>query len=147
MTASMPSLHAISTQSANGKNASEAMTAPFRSKSNDFAFSMACLSASTRDVCPMPLAQSCLPLARTMALLLLCLTILLAKSRSSACSGVMAFCVACFKSSVDSLCKSLSCFSMPFRMERYCTAGNAVGFWIRMILFFFCSRIARASDE
>ena len=37
ITALMPALSAISTQSGNGKNASLAITAPFKSKLNDFA--------------------------------------------------------------------------------------------------------------
>ena len=56
ITAVMPALWAISTQSANGKNASEAITAPSKSKLKDFAFSIAWRNASTRDVCPIPLA-------------------------------------------------------------------------------------------
>lgn len=56
MTAFMPASCAISTQSANGKNASDAITAPFKSKPNDLALAIACLRASTRDVCPTPLA-------------------------------------------------------------------------------------------
>ena len=38
------------TQSGKGKKASLAITAPFKSNSNDFAFSMACFNASTREV-------------------------------------------------------------------------------------------------
>lgn len=56
MTALMPALSAISTQSENGKNASEAITAPSSENPKLCAFSMACFSASTLDVCPMPLA-------------------------------------------------------------------------------------------
>src|SRR5687768_18158281 len=43
---------AISTQSGKGKKASDAITLPFRSKPNAPAFSIACRSASTLDVCP-----------------------------------------------------------------------------------------------
>ena len=50
MTAVIPSLSAISTQSGKGKKASEAITAPFRSNPNDLAFSIACFKASTREV-------------------------------------------------------------------------------------------------
>ena len=44
ITAFTPSLSAISTQSGKGKKASLAITAPFKSNSNDFAFSMACFN-------------------------------------------------------------------------------------------------------
>lgn len=70
-------------QSGNGKKASEAITAPFKSKPNDLAFSMACLKESTREVCPIPLAQSCLFFTKVIALDLLFFTILLANNRSS----------------------------------------------------------------
>ena len=46
------------TQSLKGKKASLAITALCRSKSNCFAFSMACLKASIRLVCPHPLPRS-----------------------------------------------------------------------------------------
>ena len=90
LTAVIPALSAISTQSANGKNASEAITAPFRSKLNETAFSIACFRESTREVYPIPLAQSCLFFTSVIALDLLFFTILLANNKSST-SGAVGF--------------------------------------------------------
>ena len=53
----IPARFAISTQSGKGKKASEAITEPFRSKPSSFARSRACFKASTREVCPTPLAK------------------------------------------------------------------------------------------
>ena len=61
-------LSAILRNPGKGKKASLAITAPFRSKPKFLAFSIACFKASTRLVCPTPLASSCLPLASTIAL-------------------------------------------------------------------------------
>ena len=49
-TATIPASAAISTQSGNGKNASDAITEPFKSNLNACAFSIACLNESTLDV-------------------------------------------------------------------------------------------------
>lgn len=72
------------------ENASEAITAPFRSKLNETAFSIACFRESTREVCPIPLAQSCLFFTSVIALDLLFFTILLANNKSST-SGAVGF--------------------------------------------------------
>ena len=98
MIAVIPASAAISTQSGKGKKASLAITAPCRSKLNACALVMACLRASTLDVCPTPLAHSCLFLANTIALDLECLTILLANSRSSISSSVTILLVAGMRS-------------------------------------------------
>src|SRR5690606_34502816 len=79
----IPLLCAISTQSGKGKNASLAITAPFRSKLKDPALWIAWFRASTREVCPVPLAYNCLFLAKTIVLLLVCLHSLEANIRSS----------------------------------------------------------------
>ena len=47
-------VEAGSTQSGNGKKASEAIAAFFRQNPKYFAFSIACFNASTLDVCPQP---------------------------------------------------------------------------------------------
>src|SRR5690554_2148844 len=99
---------ASSTESAKGKKASEAITAPFRSNSKDPALLMACLRASTRDVRPTPLAMSCLFLASTMALDLECFTILLANSKSSISCALGAVWVTLFRSSAVSVLVSRS---------------------------------------
>src|SRR5690606_36851573 len=83
ITAEIPALSAISTQSGNGKKASLAITAPFKSNLNDWALWMAWFKASTRLVCPVPLAQSCLFLAKTMVFDLVCLQIFDANIKSS----------------------------------------------------------------
>ena len=79
ITAVTPALFAISTQSGNGKNASLAITAPVKSNSKEVAFSIAWRNASTREVCPVPEAHSCLFFANTMVFDLVCLQILEAK--------------------------------------------------------------------
>src|SRR5659263_751863 len=78
---------AISTQSGNGKNASEAITAQFKSNPKDFAFSIACLKASTRDVYPTPLDSNCFPFASTIVFDFDCLTKRLANNKSLIISG------------------------------------------------------------
>ena len=62
----IPSFFANSTQSGNGKNASDAITASFKSNLKNLAFLTACFKASTLEVCPTPLANSCLFFANTM---------------------------------------------------------------------------------
>jgi hypothetical protein len=79
----MPASCAIFTQSSNGKKASDARLAPFSSKLNCFAFSIACLSASILEVCPQPLPTSCLFLIKAIALLFKCLQMILPKSKSA----------------------------------------------------------------
>ena len=54
----IPVLWAISTQSGKGKNASLAITAPFKSKLKCLAFSMAWFNASILEVCPVPEANN-----------------------------------------------------------------------------------------
>ena len=147
ITAVIPSLSAISTQSGNGKKASEAITAPFRSKPNDLAFSIACFNASTREVCPTPLANSCLPFASTIAFDLLFLTILLANSISSTSSGVGVLSVTVFKSATVSILVSLSCTNTPFNKARNCFFGSLASLRTRMMRFFFCPRISSASTS
>ena len=82
-TAEIPSFPAISTQSGKGKNASEAITAPLRSKPKAFAFSMACFNASTLLVWPTPLENSWSWLLRIMVFDLVCLQIFKAKTKAS----------------------------------------------------------------
>src|SRR5690606_25985655 len=102
-TAATPSLLAISTQSGKGKKASEAITAPFKSKPKDLAFSIACFSASTREVWPTPLAQGLSLLLSTMVLDLVCLQILAANTSASFSSSVGATLVTTLKSSLVSV--------------------------------------------
>ena len=78
----MPILCAISTQSANGKNASLAITAPFKSKPKLNALETACFKASTRDVCPVPLASNWLFFTITMVLDFVCFANLFANNKS-----------------------------------------------------------------
>ena len=78
----MPAACAIFTQSSKGKNASLAKTAPCRSALNCFAFSIACLSESMREVCPHPFPIRCLSFTIAMALLFKCLQMILANARS-----------------------------------------------------------------
>ena len=68
ITAVIPALCAISTQSGKGKNASDAITAPSKENPNFVALAMACSRASTLEVCPTPLANSCWSFANTMVL-------------------------------------------------------------------------------
>src|SRR5690606_40982004 len=83
ITALMPAFFAISTQSGNGKKASLAITAPCKSKPKDWALCMAWFKASTRLVCPVPLAHSCLFLANTIVFDLVCLQIFEANNKFS----------------------------------------------------------------
>ena len=83
ITAVMPALSAISTQSGKGKNASLAITAPCKSKLKDVALCIAWFKASTRLVCQEPLAQSCLFFANTIVFDLVCLQIFEANNKSS----------------------------------------------------------------
>lgn len=70
------------------------------------------------------LAQSCRFLARTMALLLLCLTILLAKSRSSICDGSTGLSVAGVRSWAVSRDRSRSWSSAPLKACAYLHGGT-----------------------
>ena len=115
ITSVMPSLLAISTQSGKGKNASLAITAFLREKLNSFAFSIACLRASTRLVCPVPEARSCLFLAKTIVLDLVCLHIFEAKSKSSNADSEGFSVVTYVISEISSVFKSLSCTKYPLR--------------------------------
>ena len=141
MTALMPALSAISTQSEKGKNASEAITAPSRLNPKLRAFSMACLRASTLDVWPMPLAIILRSLASTMALDLECFTMMLAKSISAICSFVGSVEVTVLRSSGLSLKVSLSCTSTPESIERNFMADGRAWAVLRMMRFFFPSSI------
>ncbi len=105
---------------------------------------MACLSASTRDVWPIPLAHNCLPLARTIALLLLCFTILFANTRSSIWAWVGCRLVTLRKSFSVSTFASACWASMPFNAERYLVAGSERSFATSIIRFFLHLRVSRA---
>lgn len=81
---------------------------PIQIESECFRFLYYCFKASTREVCPTPLASNCLFLASTIAFDLLFFTILLANNISSTSSGVGALSVTAFKSATVSIFKSLS---------------------------------------
>ena len=108
MTDLIPLLLAISTQSGNGKNASLAITAPSKLKLNFLAFSIAWLSASTLDVCPVPDASNCKFLERTMVLDFVCLHILDANIRSDSSVSLGFEIVTYFNLSMLSVIESLS---------------------------------------
>ena len=69
---------------------------------------MAWFKASTREVCPVPLAHNCLFFAKTIVLDLVCLHNLEANIKSSISCAVGAVLVAVFKSDFASVIKSLS---------------------------------------
>jgi hypothetical protein len=71
----IPDFFASSTQSGNGKKASEAITEPTKFKLKLVAFSTACFRASTLEVWPTPLAINCWLLAKTIVLEIVCLQI------------------------------------------------------------------------
>ena len=144
ITAFMPASCAISTQSGNGKNASDAITAPLRSNLKFFAFTIACFNASTLEVCPTPLAISCPFFASTMVLDFVCFTSLLANNRSFISSSSGSLFVTVLSSPADSVTVSLSWTTTPFSNERNCLPGRSNSFILRMIRFFFCIRISRA---
>ena len=68
MTAVIPVSAAISTQSEKGKRHPEAITAP-SAQIRTFCFFDSLFNASTRDVCPTPLAISCFPLTKRLHLI------------------------------------------------------------------------------
>ena len=82
ITAFIPAFFANSTQSGNGKNASEDITAPLKSNPKEFALSIACVNASTREVWPVPQEINWLFFAKTIVFDFTCFTNLLAKSKS-----------------------------------------------------------------
>ena len=106
--AEIPAAAAISTQSGNGKNASEAITQPFISMLKLRAFSIACLNASTRLVCPTPLDNILSPLASTIALDFVCLQIFAAYKSASVSEAEGRRRVTGFKSEFTSVARSAS---------------------------------------
>src|SRR5712692_2905088 len=82
MIAVTPSSSARFGPSGNGKNASEASTAPCRSWPSSRAFPTAIRTASTRDIWPAPIPIVCRSFASTIAFELTCLQTRQAKSRS-----------------------------------------------------------------
>src|SRR3954452_5040471 len=84
----MPASSAACGPSANGKNASEASTAPARSCPCSRARSIAMRTASTRFGCPPPIPSVCSPFARTIAFDHTCLQTRHANSASPHCSSL-----------------------------------------------------------
>lgn len=119
ITASIPAFPAISTQSGNGKKASLAMTAPFKSKLKLLALLIACSRASTREVCPVPPAQSCLFLTKIMVLDFVCLQIFEANKRSSISAWLTFLLVTFFKSSSRSVLPALDLLLRCFDFHRF----------------------------
>ncbi len=147
ITAVIPALSAISTQSGNGKNASLAITAPSRLKLKDCAFSIACRNASTRLVWPVPLAQSCFPFAKTIVFDFVCLQIFEANNKSSNSWELGLLFVACVKISALSVILSLSWTKTPFKQVLTVVEGSSISFCTNKILFFFPSKISCAFAE
>ena len=75
----------------------------------------------------------------------MCLQIFEANNKSSISSAVGTAVVTIFKWSLESVTLSLSCTKTPFKQVRTVVCGNSTSFWIKIILFFFSSKISIAS--
>ena len=121
------------------------MTAPFKLKPNSLALVMACLSASTREVCPTPEANSCESLLNTMVLDLVCLHTFAAKTKASSSFSLGARVVATVKSALPSVARSLSCSMTPFKRVLIIFVPGTAIFWSNRIRFFLVVSTAKAS--